>query len=277
VKRKITATAVLALGVALAVAPAVSATAGPTASAKASIVKVSSGKASSAKVSRATSAIAKEANYNGTENWTAYVLVGHTQGFRQVTADFKVPSVACTSASSKASFWIGLDGYGNGTVEQVGLSTNCSDGVPQYETWWEMYTGGPQYQFVVYPGETLSMFVEYVGGAWKLALTDLTRDTTLTKFNVTEKCPSGKVCENMTAEAVLEADAGGNLSKFSTTGFTEFQAVDSDYDTTGLVANGSVWGLAKLNMTGSNGANLADLSTITDDGEVFSLTYKQAN
>lgn len=62
-----------------------------------------------------------------------------------------------------------------------------------------------------------------------------------------------------------------------TSSFTEFQAVDSDYDTTGLVANGSVWGVAKLNMIGSNGADLANLSTITGDGRAFSLTYKQPN
>jgi hypothetical protein len=268
--------------VALAVTPAVSATAGTTASAqasstKASVVKASSASAPSAKVSGAASAISHEADANGTQVWTGYVLVGHTQGFRQVTADFKVPTVTCTSSNSKASFWIGLDGYGNGTVEQVGLSTDCADGVPQYQGWWEMYPNGTQYKFVVYPGDTLAMLVEYVGGAWKLALTDSTRDDNQHKFNVTEPCPSGKVCENMTAEAVLEADGGKNLSKFTTTGFTEVQAVDSDYDTTGLVANGSVWGLAKLLMTGSNGGDLAALSTITDDGEVFSIGWKEAN
>jgi hypothetical protein len=43
------------------------------------------------------------------------------------------------------------------------------------------------------------------------------------------------------------------------------------------VADGSYWGLAKILMTGSNGADLADLSAITDLDENFSLTYKQAN
>jgi hypothetical protein len=210
-------------------------------------------------------------------NWTGYVLVGHTEGFGQVTGEFKIPAVVCTSANSKASFWIGLDGYGNGTVEQVGISTDCVNSMPQYRTWWEMYPNSTQYQFYAAPGDTISMLVKYVGGAWNLALTDLTVDNNDHKFNVTEKCPSGHVCENMTAEAVLEADGGKNLSNFKSAGFSEIQAVDSSHVTTGLVANGSVWGLAEVLMTGANGQNLADPGAITGNGQNYTLTYRQAN
>jgi hypothetical protein len=265
-------TAVAALTAALAIASVTSAPAGTTSGA----TVTSAAPASSARTSSVTPAMAKPAAVTYSA-WTAYVLVGHTEGFRQVTGDFKVPTVTCTSATSKASFWIGLDGYGNSTVEQVGISTDCHGGVPSYLAWWEMAPNGTNYKFTVYPGDSISMLVKYIGGAWDLALTDLTRDDNAHKFNLSETCPSGNVCENMTAEAALEADGGKNLSKFTTTGFTEVQAVDSSYATTGLVANGSVWGLAKLLMTGSNGQNLANPSTITDNGEVFSLTYKQPN
>jgi hypothetical protein len=256
VKRKRSLTAVAALTAALALASVTSAAAGTT--------------------SGATQAVAKPAavtNYT----WTGYVLVGHTQGFRQVTGQFKVPTVACTSANSKASFWIGLDGYGNGTVEQVGISTNCTNFVPSFQAWWEMAPNSTQYKFLVSPGDTISMLVKYVGGAWNLALTDLTLNDNAHKFNVTEPCPSGHVCENMTAEAVLEADGGKNLSNFKSASFTKIQAVDSSNATTGLVANGSVWGLAKVLMTGANGQNLADPGTITGSGQNYTLTYRQAN
>jgi hypothetical protein len=249
-------TAVAALTAALALASVTSAAAGTT--------------------SGATPALAKPAAVTH-NNWTGYVLVGHTQGFRQVTGQFKVPTVACTSANSKASFWIGLDGYGNGTVEQVGISTDCTNFVPLFQAWWEMYPNPTQYKFLVSPGDTISMLVKYVGGAWNLALTDLTLDNDAHKFNVTEPCASGHVCENMTAEAVLEADGGKNLSNFKSAGFTKIQAVDSSNVTTGLVANGSVWGLAKVLMTGANGQNLADPGTITNSGQNYSLTYRQSN
>lgn len=231
--------------------------------------------ASSATTSSATSALSKEADDYGTQSWTAYVLVGHQEGFRQVTADFKVPTVTCTSAQSKASFWIGLDGYGNGTVEQVGITTDCDQSYPNYGEFYEMWPNNPQYPFRVNPGDSIAMSVTYDSGHWNLAEKDLTQPTE--KFNLPLTCPSGKVCENMTAEAVLEAASGTHLSKFTTTGFTEFQAVDSSGAKVGLKANGAVWGLAKLLMTGTDGQPLADLSTITDNGEVFSFTYKQAS
>jgi hypothetical protein len=242
VKRRVWAAAAVAVGAALAVLPAVPASASNI-------------------------------------NWTGYVLVGHTEGFRQVTGDVKVPTVTCTSSGSKASFWIGLDGYGSAisTVEQVGISTDCHNGVPSYEAWWEMNPGTTQYVFPVNPGDSISMLVKYIGGAWQLAITDLTHDDNAHKFNHPESCASGKVCENMTAEAILEADNGTDLSKFTSTGFTEVQAVDSSYATTGLVANGSVWGLAKIQMTGSNGQDLANLGTITNNGENYALSYKEAS
>jgi hypothetical protein len=225
-----------------------------------------------------TSAAAAVTNYN----WAGYVLVGHSEGFRQVTGKFKVPPVSCTSPGSKASFWIGLDGYNYGTahsntVEQVGISTNCGIGGPNFRAWWEMVPNGVQYQFTVIPGDTISMLVKYVGGAWNLALTDLTHNDKNHKFNVTEKCPSGYVCENMSAEAVLEADGGNNLSSFTPATFSEIQAVDSSGASTGLVANGSYWGLAEVLMTGNNGQNLADVGPITNNGENFTLTYRQSN
>lgn len=256
-KRKRSVIAAAALTAALAIASVTSAAAGTN---------------SSVTTSSTTPAVSTPSDYNGTQPWTGYVLVGHEVGFKQVTADFKIPVVSCTAPGSKASFWIGLDGYGNGTVEQVGISTNCAN-VPEYTAWFEMYPSPVDYQFFVHPGDSIAMSVAYDSGHWALALKDLSDGQ---KFNVSEKCPSGKVCENMTAEAILEAAKGSNLSSFNTTGFTEFQAVDSTGAKTGLVANGAVWGLAKVLMTGTNGQPLADLSTITGNGEDFSFIYKQA-
>jgi hypothetical protein len=266
-------TAVAALTAALALASVTSAAAGTTSGATSGTT--------SGTMSGARPAVAKpDAVTNDT--WTGYVLVGHSEGFRQVTGKFKIPPVSCTSPGSKASFWIGLDGYNYGTahsstVEQVGISTNCSNSSPQVRAFWEMAPNGTQLQFNVVPGDTISMLVKYVGGAWNLALTDLTHNDNAHKFNVTEKCPSGYVCENMSAEAVLEADGGNNLSNFTSATFSEFQAIDSSGASTGLVADGSYWGLAEVLMTGNNGQNLADAGPITNNGENYTLTYRQAN
>ena len=223
--------------------------------------------------SNAASPLSTPADFHGPQVWTGYVDVGHAVTFKSVTADLKVPPVGCTSLNSKASFWIGLDGYGSPTVEQVGISTDCFNGTPQVRAWYEMYPKGTVYQFPVLAGDSIAMAVTYDGGSeYSLALKDLTRPAS--KFSKAIDCPSGQSCENLTAEAVLEADNGRNLSTFGTNGFTEFQAVTNTGVRTGLDATSS-WGLAKLLMTGANGKPLATLSAITNNHENFSLSYQQ--
>lgn len=252
-KHKASTAAIAALVAALGTAPAASAASGAAPD--------------------AASVLSTPADYHGTQSWTAYIDVGHAVTFNAVTADFKIPPVACTSSTSKASFWIGLDGYGDGTVEQVGISTDCHGGQPVFQAWLEMYPEATDYRFTVFPGDLIAMAVTSNGGGhYSLALKDLSRPTA--KFNQAITCPSGQTCKNLTAEAVLEADGGTNLSQFTANGFTEFQAVTDTGARTGLAATSS-WGLAKLLMTGANGQPLADLSAITGAGENFSFVYKQ--
>jgi hypothetical protein len=208
--------------------------------------------------------------------WTGYIDVAHEVTFNQVTADFRIPGVlGCTSGNSKASFWIGL--WGGGTIEQVGISTNCISSEPKVQAWYEMYPAGVQYKFTAEPNDSVAMSVSYNVSTKKytMGLKDLTRPSDSTKFNVTLPCASGTTCDNNQAGAILEAAGGTNLSLFGTTGFTEFDAITNTGIRTGLAPNGAVWGLAKTLMVGQNGQPLANLSAITDNGEVFSLTYKQ--
>lgn len=213
--------------------------------------------------------------------WTGYLDVAHgTTVFNRVTADVKIPSiVACTSVNSKASFWIGI--WGGNAVEQVGIATDCTNSLHNIRAWYEQVpaAGGAKYQFTAFPGDSIAMAVSYDNSTKKydLALTDLSRPSPSTKFNVSLPCPPGvnANCKNLNAGAILEASNGTNLSQFSTTSLTEFQAVTDTGAVTGFQANGAAWGLAKTLMVGANGQPLADLSAITNNGENFSLTYKQ--
>ena len=38
--------------------------------------------------------------------------------------------------------WVGIDGYSDSTVEQIGTEENVVNGVPQYHAWWKMYSAG---------------------------------------------------------------------------------------------------------------------------------------
>jgi Peptidase A4 family len=78
-----------------------------------------------------------------------------------------VPAIvgACSSQTQYASFWVGIDGYSTGTVEQIGTDSDCSNGSPSYYAWYEFY---PKYPYIIpiqiKVGDIISAEVSYSGG-----------------------------------------------------------------------------------------------------------------
>jgi hypothetical protein len=213
----------------------------------------------------------------GGGNWTGYVDIAHKGvKFRKVATTFRVPTVTCTSSNSKASFWVGLDGAGTPTVEQVGVSTDCHSGHPTYQSWYEMFPEGVTYEFSVHPGDSLSMWVSQAsnGGIYELSVTDSTSGHTAS-FVKSELCPPRKTCDSTTAEVILEANNGTDLSKFSTVTFTNSKVTPRSGAGGGFQKT-SLWNLNESLMRGANGQPLAAVSATSHSGEEFSFTYKQA-
>lgn len=81
---------------------------------------------------------ATTASHAGT--WSGYVDKGAT--FTYVSASWIQPAVSCPVPTARVSFWIGFDGFGNGTVEQAGTFVKCSLNAPvDYRAFWEMFDG----------------------------------------------------------------------------------------------------------------------------------------
>lgn len=74
-------------------------------------------------------------------NWSGHAASG---SFTSVSATWIQPAASCTSTHTSASFWVGLDGLISETVEQIGTRASCVGGLPQYESWVQVYpdTGG---------------------------------------------------------------------------------------------------------------------------------------
>jgi hypothetical protein len=197
--------------------------------------------------------------------------------FRYVATKFRVPTVTCTSTNSKSSFWVGLDGAGTPTVEQVGVSTDCHNRHPTYQSWYEMFPEGVQYMFSVHPGDSLSMWVSQnsSGGIYELSVTDTTSGHTAS-FVESRLCPPRKTCESTTAEVILEANNGTDLSKFTKVTFTGSTVIPRS-GASGAFRTTSLWNASESLMTGANGQPLATVSATSHNGEDFSFTYKQAH
>jgi len=110
-------------------------------------------------------------------NWSGYA-VQSTAAFTDVVGSWAQPAATCSMLHrTYASFWVGLDGYGSSSVEQVGTDSDCSvSGAPSYYAWWEMYPAGSvtlsTSVYPVEPGDVLTAQVSRSGNLYTLTLHD---------------------------------------------------------------------------------------------------------
>jgi len=138
--------------------------------------------------------------------WSGYVDKGAT--FTNVSASWTQPTVSCPVPTARVSFWIGFDGFGDGTVEQAGTFVKCTlNGPVTYQAFWEMFDGkhSPGGEpFDVSPGDKIFASVKYTGGAYVLEVRDKTSHKHL---EVTKQC--AKVCQRSMAEWIVERPGSG--------------------------------------------------------------------
>jgi Peptidase A4 family len=180
-------------------------------------------------------------------NWSGYAAYGET--FTEVQGSWVQPEAACSGMkghqSALAAFWVGLDGYGNRTVEQTGTEADCEGMEPIYYAWYELY---PERLFVieeeVNPGDVLHARV----AQGTLSLEDQTAGWT-----ATEEFPTTGL-EFSSAEWIAEAPFNG-LTDFGAVGFTD--ATASTAETTGPIG---AWENDDITLVANNGRHAAALA-----------------
>ena len=148
-------------------------------------------------------------------NWAGYSATS-TSGFTSVTATWSQPAVVAGSSSeSYAAFWVGLDGDGSSTVEQIGTMGYTVGKRVYYVAWYEMYPEAMQeIGMTIAAGDVLSGTVRWMGSSsFKLTLVDETSGRT---FTTTQ---SSTTAERASAEVISEAPSSSSgdvlsLAKF---------------------------------------------------------------
>lgn len=205
-------------------------------------------------------------------DWAGYAATGADGTFTAASASWTQPAVDCTVATrSFASFWVGLDGFADSTVEQLGTDSDCIKGQAYYYAWWEMFPKYPRLiQSKVMPGDRISASVTAVGDAFALTMTNATRGwthTTTTSFK-------GAAAHRSSAETIMEVSCctpGGNMRRLADFGVVQF--TDAQANGAPIAASDPV----KLNVrprrlptfSGTNTANTSDLT----NGEDFTVTW----
>ncbi len=172
-------------------------------------------------------------------NWSGYADTSTTTGeFTAVSATWQEPYTLCTPEQRLASFWVGLDGYTNSTVEQDGTLAYCFEGHAYYFSWWEMYPAGTvEVGPTVQPGDLISASVTRSGTSYTLALTDYNSPSN--SFSTTQTC-AAETCLDTSAEWIAERPEYpigiAPLTYFSN--FTMSRASQTSDSDTGSIAAG---------------------------------------
>jgi Peptidase A4 family len=136
-------------------------------------------------------------------NWSGYADVSTAGAFTGVSGTWRQPATVCSPEQRLTAFWVGLDGFDNETVEQLGTLAYCFEGVPYYFTWWEMFPGASvTVGSTVQPGDLISASVKRSGTNYTLTLVDST--TPGNSFSTVQSCTT---CENDSAEWIAERPA----------------------------------------------------------------------
>ncbi len=209
------------------------------------------------------------------ENWSGYAVVG--SDFTQATGTWTVPAVDCTSdPNSSASFWVGIDGWNNSTVEQTGTDSDCDGTHATYYAWIEFApkAGITITSVPVSPGDQMSGEVSYNGSQFVVTTTNTTTGAT---YTMTATVPEAR---RASAEWIAEAN-GYFLSDFGTVhfgpDFTSTGASIGANSATDASTSGPISAFGKNTqasvIVNGKGADLAVPSFLSVDGTSFTVSW----
>jgi Peptidase A4 family len=199
-------------------------------------------------------------------NWSGFADTSSTTtaaDFTNVSGSWTIPAVSCPSGPYRTSGayianWVGIDGYSDDTVEQLGTGAQCYEGVLYYYVWYEMFPAGTVVEGTPAcisnnvdcpePGDQISASVNVTPGTagdnnYALTLTDHTRPQE--SFSVTASCAAA-TCTDSSAEWVIERPAYEPIA-----GLFQFVPLvyfgRSGFESGSLVANGTASSIGGFN------------------------------
>jgi hypothetical protein len=218
-----------------------------------------------------SSSISPNLSQAQSSNWSGYADISET--FSSVGGSWTEPTGTCSgSTTSLAAFWVGIDGYSSGSVEQDGTLIECYLGTAYHFSWWEMYPTNA-IQVVgesVAPGDHITATVTRSGSSYALRVTDSTH--TANSFSTTQSC-SG--CANSSAEWIAEAPSGSG-GVFPLTDFHSWSLSGATVSTTTSHGVISSYPDVEITMVGSSDVK-AQPSALNSSGNGFSVTWEHSS
>jgi hypothetical protein len=209
-------------------------------------------------------------------NWSGYADVTTTSGtFTKVSGSWVTPAVTCGAEDQITSNWVGLDGFTDSTVEQLGTISWCYEGSPLYFTWYEMFPSGTkEVGTTLQPGDKIAASVTRSGQNYTLKLTDST--TTGNGFTRTATCATTK-CLDLSAEWVSERPSF-SIGEAPQAHYNAFKITKGDETANGT--SGTIGSFATndaITMIDATAAyDLNKVSKLSSGGNSFTTTWQNS-
>ena len=216
-------------------------------------------------------------------NWSGFAVTGASGSVSSARGSWIVPAIqgTCPGTNQYSSFWVGIDGFNSGTVEQTGTDSDCQNGAPTYYAWFEFF---PHPSFLISgmtirPGDHMTAQASFSGRSFTVTITDATTGAT---FSTSAKV---RGAQRSSAEWIAEApsSSGGILP------LADFGTVSYGTDNTGIAMTcyatiGGTTGaigafgssVQQITMVTSAGAVKAQPSALSSDGTSFSVSWQSA-
>jgi hypothetical protein len=213
-------------------------------------------------------------------NWSGYAvestISGPTNGFiKNVTGSWVVPTLYPdpSGQNTYVAIWVGIDGYSNNTVEQIGTEQEIVNGVQQNYAWIELYPKAMRILFAVNSGDSITASVTYMGNnMFTLSLTDSSIGQS---FSHTYKANA----QRRSAEWIVEAPWSGGvlpLANFGIVKFDDAQFTDSTGTTYAIDSRGPGTYDSITMIDPSGGTATPSGLTNSAGGSSFTVTYSGA-
>ncbi len=206
--------------------------------------------------------------------WSGYIVASDIQNFSpvvtSVSGSWVVPEAKSSENDAFSGVWVGVGGYGEETLIQVGTEQEYMNGKSVYYAWYELL---PDYlvrisNFHIRPGDTVTASISLINentSTWAIKLSDGTQGGRFEKVVVYNS-------SMLSAEWIMERpkvnDTISTLANFGNVTFTNCKAtLNGVTETTGNFS------YAHLVMHNDEGTPLVSVSPLIGDGSVFTVSY----
>jgi hypothetical protein len=224
-------------------------------------------------------------------NWSGYAVPLETSGvtdtFSNVQGSWAIPTVTgAKRTDTYLATWVGIDGYTDGTVEQIGSEQDWVGSGQQNYVWFEMYPSD-SYEIVGFPanpGDKITAQVHYVGqtsvsegrgksveeSVFQLTIENTTKNVS---FTVPASYTTVATAARGSAEWIAEAPSSRQVLPVSDFGSVIFSNCSATSTRSGGLAEPiSFWPYDPITLVdGSSGD--ATPSALTASGTAFSVSY----